>query len=86
MSKAEVLVAATKTGAEIMKMGDRLGTIEAGKLADIIVVDGNPDEDFAALRKVQTAFVNGRLMLQDGRIYRERHEEVPLPEPKAAGE
>jgi imidazolonepropionase-like amidohydrolase len=62
-----------------MRMGDRLGTIEVGKLADIIVVDGNPDEDFNALRKVQTAFVNGRLMLQDGRIYKPAHEEVPLP-------
>ena len=78
-TKAEALVAATKTSAEIMRMGDRLGTIEAGKLADIIVVDGNPDEDFNALRKVRSAFVNGRLMLQDGRIYKPAHEEQPLP-------
>ena len=78
-TKAEALVAATKTSAEIMHMGDRLGTIEVGKLADIIVVDGNPDEDFNALRKVRTAFVNGRLMLQEGRIYKPAHEEVPLP-------
>lgn len=78
-TKSEALVAATKTSAEIMRMGDRLGTIEVGKLADIIVVDGNPDEDFSALRKVKTAFVNGRLMLQDGRIYKTAHVEVPLP-------
>lgn len=78
-TKAEALVAATKTSAEIMHMGDRLGTIEVGKLADIIVIDGNPDEDFNALRKVRTAFVNGRLMLQEGRIYKPPHEEVPLP-------
>ena len=81
-TKSEALVAATKTGAEIMHMGDRLGTIEPGKLADIIVVDGNPDEDFAALRKVKSAFVNGRLMLQDGRIYKAPHVEVPLPQRK----
>ncbi|ALJ15208.1 amidohydrolase family protein [Sphingopyxis macrogoltabida] len=81
-TKAEALVAATKTSAEIMHMGDRLGTIEPGKLADIIVVDGNPDEDFTALRKVRTAFVNGRLMLQDGRLYKPPHEEVPMPERK----
>lgn len=81
-TKAEALVAATKNNAEILHMGDRLGTIEPGKLADIIVVDGNPDEDFNALRNVRTAFVNGRLMLQDGRIYQPRHEEVPLPERK----
>ncbi|NIJ37094.1 imidazolonepropionase-like amidohydrolase [Sphingopyxis panaciterrae] len=81
-TKAEALVAATRTSAEIIKMGDRLGTIEVGKLADIIVVDGNPDEDFSAMRKVKTAFVNGRLMLQDGRLYKPAHEEVPLPAPK----
>ena len=85
-TKSEALVAATKTSAEIMRMGDRLGTIETGKLADIIVVDGNPDEDFNALRKVQTAFVNGRLMLQDGRIYKPAHEEVPMPEAGAEAE
>lgn len=78
-TKAEALVAATRTGAEIMHMSDRLGTIEIGKLADIIVMGGNPDEDFAALRKVETVFVNGRLMLQNGRIYRPAHQEVPLP-------
>ena len=78
-TKSEALVAATRTSAEIMRMGDRLGTIELGKLADIIVVEGNPDEDFNALRKVRTAFVNGRLMLQDGRIYKPAHEEKPLP-------
>jgi imidazolonepropionase-like amidohydrolase len=78
-TKPEALIAATRTGAEIMRMNDRLGTIEAGKLADIIVVDGNPDQDFTALRKVTTVFVNGRLMLQDGRIYIPPHREVPMP-------
>jgi imidazolonepropionase-like amidohydrolase len=81
-TRPEALVAGTKTAAEIIHMGDRLGTIEPGKLADIIVVDGNPDEDFAALRKVTTAFVNGRLMLQDGRIFKPAHEEVPFPKTK----
>ena len=81
-TRTEALVAATKTSAEIMHMGDRLGTIEVGKLADIIVVDGNPDEDFDALRKVRTVFVNGRLMLQDGRIFKPAHEEVPMPAKK----
>lgn len=78
-SRSEALIAATRTNAEILGMADRLGTIEVGKLADIIVVDGNPDEDFTALRKVRTAFVNGRMMLQDGRIYHAAHEEIPMP-------
>jgi imidazolonepropionase-like amidohydrolase len=78
-TKSEALIAATRTGAEIIHIADRLGTIEPGKLADIIVVDGNPDEDLSALRHVKTAFVNGRLELQDGRVYRPAHEEVPMP-------
>ena len=78
-SKSEALIAGTRTGAEIIHLSDRLGTIQPGKLADIIVVDGNPDEDLKALRKVKTVFINGRLELQDGRIYRAAHEEVPLP-------
>jgi hypothetical protein len=43
-TSSEVLVAATKTSAEILRMADRLGTLEVGKLADIIVVvDGKPE-------------------------------------------
>jgi imidazolonepropionase-like amidohydrolase len=76
---AEALVAATRTNAEILRMADRLGTIAPGKLADIIIVDGKPDEDVTALRHVRTAFVNGRLMLQDGRLYVPEHQEKPLP-------
>jgi imidazolonepropionase-like amidohydrolase len=78
-SNSEALIAATRNGAEILHMADRIGTLEPGKLADIIVVDGNPDEDLTALRKVKTAFVNGRLELQDGRVYRPAHQEVPMP-------
>lgn len=78
-TNSEALVAATKTNSEILRMSDRLGTIEVGKLADIIVVDGNPDQDLDALAKVRTAFVNGRLMLQDGRPYMPAHVPVPLP-------
>ncbi|MBY8826181.1 amidohydrolase family protein [Sphingomonas colocasiae] len=80
-SNSEALVAATKTNAEILRMADRLGTIEPGKLADIIVIDGNPDQDLDALARVTTAFVNGRLMLRDGRLFMAQHMPVPLPQP-----
>lgn len=45
----DVLRWATKHGAEAMGMGDELGTVEEGKLADLVVVKGDPTEDIAAL-------------------------------------
>jgi imidazolonepropionase-like amidohydrolase len=41
LSPLEVISCATKTGAEILGRGDELGTLEAGKLADVLVVDGD---------------------------------------------
>lgn len=48
-SPMEVLVAATKHGAEAMRMQDKIGTIEPGKLADLLVVDGDPLKDISIL-------------------------------------
>jgi imidazolonepropionase-like amidohydrolase len=45
----EAIVAATKWGGEIMGMGDELGQIKAGCLADLLVVDGDPLADLAIL-------------------------------------
>lgn len=42
LTPLEVIKCATKTGAEIMGRGAEFGTLEAGKLADVLVVDGNP--------------------------------------------
>ena len=50
LSPLEVLTWATRNGAELMGMGDALGTIEAGKLADILVVDGDPSADITVLQ------------------------------------
>jgi imidazolonepropionase-like amidohydrolase len=36
------LVSATKTNAEILNIADRLGSVEEGKIADLIAIDGNP--------------------------------------------
>ncbi len=42
MTPIDALVATTKTAAELLSVDDELGTIEAGKLADLVVVDGDP--------------------------------------------
>src|SRR4051812_26789819 len=47
LSPLQVLTCATKTGAEIMGRGRDLGTLEAGKLADVLVVDGDVAADIS---------------------------------------
>ena len=64
----EVLVTATKTNAEILGMDDRLGTIEVGKLADVIIVNGQPDESIKDIAKVETVIVNGKVKVRKGNI------------------
>jgi len=59
-----VLVAATRSGAEICGLGSSLGTLEPGKLADLLIVDGNPVEDVAALRSVRTVLKDGRVVFK----------------------
>jgi imidazolonepropionase-like amidohydrolase len=49
-SPLQVLTCATKTGAEILGRGDEIGTLEAGKLGDVLVVDGDVLGDIAILQ------------------------------------
>lgn len=49
MTPYEALKSATIVNAEIMQMKDKIGSIEIGKLADIIAVEGQPDEDINVL-------------------------------------
>ena len=41
------------------KMADRLGSIEVGKTASMILVEGDASQDLAALRRVSTVFLDG---------------------------
>jgi imidazolonepropionase-like amidohydrolase len=61
MTPIEVISAATKTNAEIIGHFDRLGTIESGKFADLIVIDGNPLADINALRHVDIVVKDGAI-------------------------
>ncbi|NNK62011.1 MAG: amidohydrolase family protein [Gemmatimonadetes bacterium] len=58
----DALAAITIRAARLSKMDDRIGTLETGKAADVIVVDGDPDRDLFALERVRTTFVGGRRM------------------------
>lgn len=54
---------ATSVAAKINGVEKKLGTLEVGKDADIIVVDGNPLEDLDALGRVQMTFIGGKNMI-----------------------
>ncbi len=58
----QALLAATRDAAELCGVGAELGTIEPGKLADLIVVDGDPLHDITNLRKLRLVFKEGRLV------------------------
>ncbi|QDT09658.1 amidohydrolase family protein [Stieleria marina] len=60
MKPLDVLTSATKTGAEFLGVDDRLGTIETGKLADLIVVDGDPTTKISDLGRVTKVMLNGQ--------------------------
>jgi imidazolonepropionase-like amidohydrolase len=58
----EALVAATRDGAELCGVGDEVGTVEAGKRADLIAVRDNPLEDIDNLRALALVIKAGRIV------------------------
>jgi imidazolonepropionase-like amidohydrolase len=59
LSPMEAIIAATRNGAEMLGMGKQLGTIEAGKLADVIVVAGDPLQDIGVMKRVAIVIKDG---------------------------
>jgi imidazolonepropionase-like amidohydrolase len=60
MSNIEALQSATKTAAEILRLDSDLGTIEEGKIADIVLLDANPLDDIRNLGTVARVFQAGK--------------------------
>ena len=61
MTPLEVLHIATLGGAEIIGLGQDLGSLEPGKMADLVVIDGDPSAAVSELEKVSMVMKNGAL-------------------------
>ena len=59
LTPLQAITAATLENARFFRIVDRLGSIEAGKLADLVLIDGDPSKDFAAMRRVRRVMLNG---------------------------
>lgn len=73
----ETLSIATKGNAEILDMGDRLGTLTPGKLADVIVVTGRPETNLDDLTKIDLVIRDGYVVIEGGRVSIPRHTPTP---------
>lgn len=65
MTPMQIIVAATRNGARVCRLDDRLGTLEVGKLADVLVVDGDPLQDLGALENVRLVIHGGVIIRQE---------------------
>ncbi len=64
MSAMQVIVSATVNAADLIDMSDSLGTIETGKIADIIAVDASPLDDIGELLDVDFVMKGGKVYKQ----------------------
>lgn len=62
MSRAEALSAATYRSAEIVGLKDQVGSIEEGKIADLLILEGDPTSDLAALGRIREVVSKGHLV------------------------
>ena len=60
VSPVEALKAITVHSAEMMGMADRIGRLKQNYIADLIVVEGNPLEDIASLRRIRRVMKGGK--------------------------
>lgn len=62
MTPMQIIVSATRNGAHVCRLENELGTLETGKLADILIVNGDPLQDLSTLLKVKMVIHNGEII------------------------
>jgi imidazolonepropionase-like amidohydrolase len=66
MTPAEVIERATRRSAKFLGISDQTGTVEQGKIADLVLLDANPLDDIRNTKKISTVVVRGTLYDQNG--------------------
>ena len=74
----EALEAGTLGSATAIGHGDDLGSLEAGKIADMVVVRGDPTGNISDIRQVERVFVAGKMVVGSGQV---QHDLRPTPWP-----
>ena len=64
----EAIVCSTQTSAECLGISDETGTLEVGKAADVVIVNGDPTSDIAALHSVDTIVAQGQVVKRNGAL------------------
>lgn len=69
MSNMAALISATKNPAKMLKISQLTGTLEKGKAADLVMLNGNPLENIRAVADVERTYRNGHLVYERGSAY-----------------
>lgn len=69
MTPAQALISATASGADLLGLADKIGTLEPGKLADLVAVPGDPLQDIRQTEKVS-------FVMQSGKVFKNQ---IPTP-------
>ncbi len=68
LSKIDAIRAATLNAADLLQIGDSTGAIREGKIADLVVVEGNPLEDLTVLRNPAMVIHNGKIVAANQKL------------------
>jgi imidazolonepropionase-like amidohydrolase len=70
LSPVAAIHAASGKAAEVLGIGQETGSLQKGRLADLLVVDGDPSTDIHTLGRARAVFRSGQLVAEDGRLLR----------------
>jgi len=59
LTPMQAIVAGTLENAKFFRASDRLGSVEPGKLADLLLIEGNPLKDIREMRRITRVMLNG---------------------------